>query len=74
MHSAKDSNPEVCKIFSEGNFAIQCRDRKWAGLAHIDLLIVQVIMRSLKINGDRYDIASFYSHKFNFYIKNARTK
>ena len=24
MHSLKDNNPEVCKIFSEGNLDLRC--------------------------------------------------
>ena len=38
MHSVKDSNHEVYKIFPEGNFSIPCMDRKWARLAPVDLL------------------------------------
>ena len=51
MDSLKDNNPEVYKIFSEGNFVIRCSDKNWAGLAP-DLVIEQVLIKSLKSNGD----------------------
>ena len=50
MDSLKDNNPEVYKIFSEGNFVIRCSDKNWAGLAP-DLVIEQVLIKSLKSNG-----------------------
>ena len=46
MHSLKDNNPEVYKIFSEGNLDIQCaiieNGKEWH-LVH--LVIKQAIMK-----------------------------
>ena len=50
MDSLKDNNPEVYKIFSEGNCVIRCRDKNWAGLGP-DLVIEEVLIKSLKSNG-----------------------
>ena len=50
MYSLKNNNREVYIIFSEGNFIIRLSYRNWVGLAP-DLVIEQVLMRSLKSNG-----------------------
>ena len=54
MHSLKDSNPKVYKIFSEGNLVIPYaytmteNGQDWHP---IQLVIKQPVMRSLKSNG-----------------------
>ena len=58
MYSLKDNNPDVYKIFSEGNFGIRRSDRNWAGLAP-DLVTEQVLMRSLKSNGGSTRVTDF---------------
>ena len=49
LQNMTDNNPEVYKIFSEGNLVIRRSDRNWAGLAP-DVVIEQVLMRSFKSN------------------------
>ena len=53
MHSLKDSNRQVYKMFSEGNFVIRCNYKKWTGLESTDLVTELVLARSLKSNGER---------------------
>ena len=51
MHSLKDSNTEVYKIFAEGNFIIRC-----AVIEHghpIHSVIKQVYWSPLKVEGDK---------------------
>jgi hypothetical protein len=50
MLQLKHTNLEVHNIFDKGNFVIRGSDRPWAGLPP-DLIIEQVLMRSLKTTG-----------------------
>ena len=71
MHSAKDSNRQVYTRFHEGNFSLRCMDRKWEGLALADLLNRTGYN---DVQNSKSNVSSFYAHKFNFYINNARPK
>ena len=52
MHSLKESNPKVYKIFSEGNLVIPYAMIENGQDCHpIQLVIKQSVMRSLKSNG-----------------------
>ena len=53
MHSLKDSNHQVYKMFSEGNFVIRYNHKKWTGLESTDLVIELILARSLESNGER---------------------
>ena len=44
------TNPEMNKLFQEGNHVIRWRDRYWAGLSTA-LIIEQMLMKSLKTSG-----------------------
>ena len=50
MMALKDTHPEVYQDYQEGHHVFQRRDRYWAGLSQ-DLVIGQVLMRSLKTSG-----------------------
>ncbi|KAK3728716.1 hypothetical protein QZH41_001096 [Actinostola sp. cb2023] len=50
MKSLKDKNPEVYQEFVSGYHVVRRTDRLWAGLS-TDLIIEQVLMRSLKTTG-----------------------
>ena len=50
MHQLKDSNPRVYEAFKTGHHVIRRSDRYWAGLSP-DLVIEQVLMRSVKTTG-----------------------
>lgn len=50
MLSLPSENPAVNKMFHEGKFVVRRSDRLWAGLG-TDLVIEQVLMRSLKSRG-----------------------
>ena len=50
MSHLQDDHPEVYQHFQDGLHVIRRSDRYWAGLS-TDLVIEQVLMRSLKTNG-----------------------
>eukprot|EP00795_Rhopilema_esculentum_P011181 gene11182-biopygen2781 len=50
MSKLKDDHPRVHDAFEKGFHVIRCSDRYWAGLSS-DLIIEQVLMRSLKTSG-----------------------
>ncbi|KAG0726174.1 hypothetical protein GWK47_037121 [Chionoecetes opilio] len=50
MEGLPTSHPEVYQKFSEGFHVIRRSDRYWAGLS-TDLVIEQVLMRSMKTSG-----------------------
>ena len=50
MFSLPSENPTVNKMFQGGKFVVRRSDRLWAGLS-TDLVIEQVLMRSLKSRG-----------------------
>ena len=50
MMALKDTHPKVHQDYQEGHHVFQRSDRYWAGLSQ-DLVIEQVLMRSLKTSG-----------------------
>ena len=50
MKALKDTHPKVYQDYQEGHHVFQRSDRYWAGLLQ-DLVIEQVLMRSLKTSG-----------------------
>ena len=50
MRNLQETHPEVYRHFEEGYHVIRRSDRYWAGLS-ADMIIEQVLMRSLKITG-----------------------
>ena len=50
MMALKDTHPKVYQDYQEGHHVFQRSDRYWAGLSQ-DLVIEQVLMRSLKTSG-----------------------
>jgi hypothetical protein len=50
MKALEVTNPEVNKMFKDGNFVVRRSERNWSGLP-ADLIIEQVLMRSLKSTG-----------------------
>lgn len=50
MRKLKVDRPDVYKVFTEGFHVVRRSDRYWAGLS-TDLVIEQVLMRSLKTTG-----------------------
>ena len=54
MTELKEDHPHVYKNFMEGSHVIRRTDRYWAGLSS-DLIIKQVLMRSLKTSGGLND-------------------
>ncbi len=50
MSTLDDTHPDVYRKFAAGFHAIRSSDCLWAGLS-TDLIIEQVLMRSLKTNG-----------------------
>lgn len=50
MYDLKETNPKVYDHFLSGHFVIRRSDRFWSGLS-TDLVIEQVLMRSLKTTG-----------------------
>ena len=50
MMQLETQHPDVYQSFIKGNFVIRRSDRYWAGLSN-DLIIEQVLMRSLKSTG-----------------------
>ena len=50
MHDLENTHPDVYDCFMEGNHVIRRSDRFWAALSS-DLVIEQVLMRSMKTNG-----------------------
>ena len=53
MMALKDTHPKVYQDYQEGHHVFQRSDRYWAGLSQ-DLVIEQVLMRSLKTSGGPY--------------------
>ncbi|KAL8625949.1 hypothetical protein ACOMHN_012541 [Nucella lapillus] len=52
MMALKDTHPKVYQDYQEGHHVFQRSERYWAGLSQ-DLVIEQVLMRSLKTSGGR---------------------
>ena len=50
MHKLDETHPEVSRHFDQGFHVVRRSDRLWVGLSH-DLVIEQVIMRSMKTSG-----------------------
>jgi hypothetical protein len=50
MKALEVTNPKVSKMFKDGNFVVRRSERNWSGLP-ADLIIEQVLMRSLKSTG-----------------------
>ena len=50
MSNLQNDHPEVHQHFQDGLHVIRCSYRYWAGLSS-DLVIKQVLMRSMKTNG-----------------------
>ena len=50
MEKLSSTQPNVYKLFQEGYHVIRRSDRHWAGLS-TDLVIKQMLMRSLKTSG-----------------------
>ena len=48
MQNLQETHPEVYRHFEEGYHVIRRSDRYWAGLS-ADMIIEQVLMRSLKL-------------------------
>ena len=51
MSNLQYDHPDVYQHFQDGLHVIRRSDRYWAGLSS-DLVIEQVLMRSMKTNGD----------------------
>ena len=51
MSNLQYDHPDVYQHFQDGLHVIRHSDRYWAGLSS-DLVIEQVLMRSMKTNGD----------------------
>ena len=51
MSNLQNDHPDVYQHFREGLHVVRRSDRYWAGLSS-DLIIEQVLMRSLKTSGD----------------------
>ena len=49
--SLEDDHPDVFRSYQNGHHVIRRSDKYWAGLS-TDLIIEQVLMRSVKICGD----------------------
>ena len=50
MFKLREEHPDVFKRFEEGFHVVRRSDRQWAGLS-VDLVIEQVLMRSMKTSG-----------------------
>ncbi|CAC5363750.1 unnamed protein product [Mytilus coruscus] len=50
MQTLQQDHPDIYRIFLEGYHVLRRRDRYWAGLS-TDLVIEQVLMRSVKTSG-----------------------
>ena len=50
MHKLHETHPEVSRHFDQGFHVVRISDRLWLGLSH-DLVIEQVLMRSMKTSG-----------------------
>ncbi len=50
MYELQETNPGVYEQFKEGLHVVRRSDRHWAGLSS-DLIIEQVLMRSMKTSG-----------------------
>ena len=50
MHTLHETHPEVFRHFNQGLHVVRRSDQFWAGLSP-DLVIEQVLMRSMKTSG-----------------------